>query len=154
MLMVSAQWPERPAEHMTLPLEKLLADKVLFYATILIIPVAPAWRTVPKLHTVLVPPVVAVGLTFTPEPAGQGHTSLIENIHCSILGLMMSTLPTVLILDIMRCEFSFLRCGHLCTIHPFPVPFYSFIRQSNPSFFFTSIQAIDEGLHEERQKIH
>lgn len=49
-----------------------LTDPVLIHITVLIIPASIAGRMVPELHAVLVPPIVAVGLVFPPEPAAQG----------------------------------------------------------------------------------
>lgn len=66
--------------------------------------------------------------------------------YCSILGWFKSTLSRDFILVIKQYESCLLRCGQWGPVHPFPLPFYSFISQSNPNFFLTSIQAIDEGL--------
>lgn len=51
----------------------------------LIIPVSVPWRMVPELHTVLVPPVEAIGLVISPEPAAgqdmqtQTHPKLLQH---------------------------------------------------------------------------
>lgn len=56
---------------------------MFIYVTGLIIPVASPCRTAPELHTVLVPPIKAVGLVFTPEPAGQGDIEMRINTDLS-----------------------------------------------------------------------
>lgn len=42
--------------------------------------------------------------------------------------------------------FRILRCGQRGPVHPFPLSFNAFIRQSDPHLRITFIQAVDEGL--------
>lgn len=53
------------------PRELHLADELLLDGADLVVPAAFSRLAVPEFHTVLVPPVEAVGLVFAPVPAGQ-----------------------------------------------------------------------------------
>lgn len=114
-----------------------LTDPVLFHVTVLIVPVAVPCRIVPELHTVLVPPVVAVGLVLTPETAGGRKTM---EVKCA------QTFKVVKLERNKTKKKRFSRLVHWGPVYPFPLSLHSFVRQPDPGLFVTCIEAIDEGL--------